>query len=375
MVCMIQGVDDAPVADSSETQRARPARTSSAGGRAGTTNTGADPPESGGRPRRARVSLLWRVLLVNATVFTVAVVALALSPATVSSPIVLRETVILVGGLTAMLLANLFLLRMTLTPLERLLETIRRVEPLRPGPRPAVAGPPEVAELVAAFNSMLGRIEDERRLSATRTLAAQEEERRRVARELHDEVGQMLTAVLLQLERVHADAAPALRAGLREAQDAARASLDAVREISRGLRPELLDDLGLASALRSLARRVTEQTSVPVRHQIDGDLPPLSADVELALYRVAQESLTNVARHAGATSARLRLERGAGRVVLTVADDGEGFADGAGEGSGIGGMRERALQVGAQLDIRSGPDGVAVRLEVPVDEEASPRCP
>ena len=159
---MIQGVDDAPVADSSRTRGAHPVGARSARGRASTTSSIIDPLGSGRRPRRSHVPLLWRVLLVNATVFAVAVVALALSPATVSSPIVLRESVILVGGLTAMLLANLFLLRMTLTPLERLLETIRRVEPLRPGPRPAVAGPPEVAELVAAFNAMLGRIEDER---------------------------------------------------------------------------------------------------------------------------------------------------------------------------------------------------------------------
>jgi two-component system, NarL family, sensor histidine kinase UhpB len=141
-----------------------------------------------------------------------------------------------------------------------------------------------------------------------------------------------------------------------------------VRHIARRLRPEALDDLGLASALRNLSERIGSQAKLPIARSLDPKLPPLSGDAELVVYRVAQEALTNVVRHSGASRADLRLTRSERGVLLTVADDGRGM-DGSAEGGGIAGMRERALLVGASFDIIESPTGGAeVRLDVVAKE-------
>jgi two-component system sensor histidine kinase UhpB len=314
------------------------------------------------------VSLFWRVFLFNAAVFVVGTLVLVVSPATVSFPVELTEAIVLVVGLTTMLLLNLVLVRLSFAPLERLTGLMRRVDLLRPGQRLAVAGPSEVRELGRVFNEMLARLESERRESARRALAAQEAERKRVAQELHDEVGQTLTAVVLRLNDVAARVPPELRAELVDAQEAARSSLDDVRRVARQLRPEALDHLGLASALTALTSRFSEQTRIQVRRSIE-PLPPLSAEAELVLYRVAQESLTNAARHADASQVELRLTRTGSGVELCVTDDGCGLDGGGSDGYGIRGMRERALLVGGELAVsdRAG-GGVEVRLTLPLEE-------
>jgi two-component system sensor histidine kinase UhpB len=313
------------------------------------------------------MSLLWRVFALNAAVFLVGTVVLALSPAPVRLPVTVAEAIVLSVGLLAILLVNLVLVRLSLAPLQRLANAMRRVELLKPRQRLEASGPGEVRELVAVFNDMLERLERERRDSGRRALAAQEAERRRIAQELHDEVGQALTAVLLLLKRL-ADRAPAeLREQVLEAQEAARESLDDVRDVARQLRPEALDDLGLVSALAALTARFTEQTGVRVARRIDARVPPLEDDQELVIYRVAQESLTNVARHAGASRVELRLERTPAGVALRVADDGVGLKSPDGSGYGIRGMRERALAVGAAFSVAEQRDGgVEVMLELPV---------
>jgi two-component system, NarL family, sensor histidine kinase UhpB len=216
-----------------------------------------------------------------------------------------------------------------------------------------------VAELVAVFNQMLDRLEAERQESGQRALRAQEGERARIASGLHDEVGQVLTGVLLQLEG---------EARSEETKAAVRQALEEVRRIARELRPEMLDQLGLVSALTELSRKIAEQSGLRIERRFADDLPPLSDEAELAVYRVAQESLTNVARHAQASHVELALERGAGSVVLRVVDDGRGLGDAAaanGHG-GLRGMRERAVLVGGALAVKRGRDGgVEVRLEVP----------
>jgi two-component system, NarL family, sensor histidine kinase UhpB len=230
------------------------------------------------------------------------------------------------------------------------------------------SGPAEIRELVAVFNDMLDRLEGERRESGRRALAAQEAERKRIARELHDEVGQSLTAVVLLLKRL-ADVAPdELQSHVLEAQEAARESVDDLRDVARQLRPEALDDLGLASALTALAARFSEQTGIPVTRMVSPSLPELENDAELVVYRIAQESLTNVARHAHASHVELRLERAPRGVVLRVVDDGVGIESWNGAGQGLRGMQERALAVGAALSVaRARHGGVEVILELPVD--------
>ena len=310
------------------------------------------------------MSLLWRVFAVNAAVLVVATVALAVSPATVSFPLALTEAIVLTVGLFVSIVVNFLLLRWATRPLERLTHLMRRVDPLRPGSRlPVDEGTPELVKLGVAFNDMLARLELERRESARRALAAQESERRRLSRELHDEVGQALTGVLLELESATGESSSP---HVTEAREGVRASLEAVRAIARHLRPVALDDLGLAAALRGLAVQVARSARFEVERRVESPLPKLSDEEELVVYRIAQEALTNAARHAHAEQVELRLGWRAGALELLVRDDGRGFDPArTAEGAGIRGMRERAVLVGAELWLEASPRwGTEVRLRL-----------
>ncbi|MFJ6212852.1 histidine kinase [Streptomyces sp. NPDC092296] len=317
------------------------------------------------------MSLFWRIFLLNAVVLSAATALLFWAPVTVSVPIVLTEAAVLIGGLGVMLLANAVLLRIGLAPLDRLTRLMTRIDLLRPGQRLPVTGHGEIADVLRTFNEMLERLEAERGDSNARALSAQEAERRRIARELHDEVGQSLTAVLLELKRV-ADRAPAeLRADLYDAQETTRGSLDEVRRLARRLRPGVLDDLGLVSALTALTTDFRTHTGLDIRRRFDPELPELGAEAELVIYRVAQESLTNVARHADAAGAEVALRRTPGGVMLSVRDDGRGLGRSR-EGAGLRGMRERALFVSAELAITSvAGEGTEVTLHVPAADRSS----
>ena len=318
----------------------------------------------------SRLSLFWRVFVTNALFFAIGTAALAVSPATVSFPLAVTEAIVLVIGVGAILVANALLLRLTFRPLERLNALMREIDLLRPGQRLSVAGSGEVAELIRTFNDMLDRLEAERRASSGRALMAQEAERRRIAQELHDEIGQILTAVVLQLKKAAEKAPPEMQAPLLDVQEAARSSLDEVRRIARRLRPGVLDDLGLISALSALANSASEQSDLRVQRRFPERIPALSSEIELVLYRVAQEGLTNAIRHSGASRVELSLHRTATGITLRVADDGQGM-NGAAEGAGLLGMRERAMLVGGSLRIDPSPQGgVELVLEVPTNEGA-----
>jgi two-component system sensor histidine kinase UhpB len=262
-----------------------------------------------------------------------------------------------------MLAVNAVVLRIGLAPLQRLGGAMATADLLRPGARAVVTGPAEVAELISTYNTMLDRLATERAASAARALSAQEGERHRIAQELHDEVGQTLTAVLLQLKRVADQAPEGLREEVHQTQEATRGSLDEIRRIARRLRPGVLEELGLLSALRSLAAEFTTH-GLTVRHHFSADLPPLTEETELVVYRVAQEGLTNTARHSGGDRAELRLRPVTDGVELVVLDNGSGLGS-APEGAGISGMRERALLIGAGLVLESGPEqGTRIRLRI-----------
>lgn len=311
--------------------------------------------------------MLWRVFLATAVVWITAVALLAWTPVTVHRVATPRELVVLAVGLMVMLAVEFTLLRRVLGPLRRLATLMRAVEPAQPGRRaePPSSGGAEVVALAEALNSMLDRLEDERRESGRRALVAQEGERARVARELHDEVGQTLTAVALR-----AELAARRQAGQNEAlAEIARTvlrSLEDVHRIGRELRPAALDDLGLSNALIVLSSQLERQSGVRVRRNFDGDLPSLPREVELVVYRVAQEALTNALRHAECTDVTVSLESADERVLLTVGDNGRGLPERRREG-GLGGMRERAMLIGAELEIRSQRgQGTEILLRVPV---------
>ena len=309
------------------------------------------------------IPLFWRLFIPNACVLAAACVVLIIEPANGRIPA-------LVGGLAVMLAVNLILMRRATGPLTRLIETMRGVDPLRPGHRTTATGPPsEVSMLSHAFNEMLDRIETERRESARRELLAQEAERRRVAAELHDEIGQGLTAMLLDLDRTVAAAPEAQREPVMRTREVAAQLLEDVRRLARSLRPEVLDELGLVPALTNLCDRLGARTGVEIELARNGELPSLGADLQLVIYRIAQESLTNVIRHAKASRADVRLTGGPGRVQLSVADDGVGIDAPAKAGNGIRGMRERAVLVGGQLAVgRSPAGGTEVALTIPLEE-------
>jgi two-component system sensor histidine kinase UhpB len=312
--------------------------------------------------------LFWRVFAVNAALLALATLLLLFTPVTVSRPVRLTEALVLVIGFGLALAANVVLLRRAFSPLEELAQRMETVDLLEPGQRLPTGAGGMVGRVVHAFNEMLDRLENERHESGRRALAAQEAERLRIARGLHDEVGQVLTGVLLQLDAVADAIAADRRDELVETKQAVRQALEEVRRISSELRPEMLEHLGLVSALTELATTFSRLSAIPIERRFAAELPPLTADAELAVYRIAQESLTNVARHAGARRVTIALELGADSVVLLVADDGHGFAGGAApEGhGGLRGMRERAVLVGGTLDIGPGRDGgVEIRLEVP----------
>jgi two-component system sensor histidine kinase UhpB len=311
--------------------------------------------------------LFWRVFGTNAAVLLLAFLGLVFAPVTVSVPPHLKELIVLAIGLLLVLALTLLLLRSAFRPLDELAETMRRHDPLSPGLRARVDGEPDVAVLAATFNEMLERLESERRDSAHRALIVQEGERRRIARELHDEVGQTLTGVMLQVEGLAAAIPDELREQLDELRETARLGTEEVRRIARRLRPDALEDLGLQSALAALATRIAEQAHIRIGRHLDGQLT-LTEPQELVVYRVAQEALTNVARHAKAEHVQLRLDHGRGHAVLIVRDDGCGLGPRADSSAhGIRGMRERAMLIGAQLAIGPAPErGTEVKLTIPL---------
>jgi two-component system sensor histidine kinase UhpB len=303
----------------------------------------------------------------TAAVMIAAAGVLALSPATIHRAITTDELIGLLAGLATMLVADLLFLHRALAPLRRVTTLMSSVDLSRPGTRIGEVrwACREFGLVAEAFDAMLARLEAERLEASRRALAAREGERLRVARELHDELGQTLTATALRAESVLANTGTQAQA-LGEIVEALQQSLSEVRRIARELRPEALDDLGLINALIALCTRISSGGGPWIDRSFAPDLPTLGPEADLVIYRVAQEALTNALRHANPRRVTVELGRDNERVVLAVRDDGGGLPDPLREGAGVAGMRERALLVGAQLEIRGAPGGGAeVRLAVP----------
>ncbi|HEX7300257.1 MAG TPA: sensor histidine kinase [Solirubrobacteraceae bacterium] len=315
-----------------------------------------------------RPALLTQVLTVNALLITATVFAASVATSFHSEPLIERKRfLVLVAALMAMVLINGWLLRRRFAPLEELIAAMERVDF---GGRDSRAGIPtanvqEVIRLHQAFDRMLERVEAERARTATAVLQAQEGERARLARDLHDEANQALTGVLLRLEATAQDAPEALREELRETQAVATRAMGELVRLARELRPSALDDLGLGAALRTqvaeFGRRAGVSANLALPPAGVEDLPP---EEQLVVYRVVQEGLSNVARHAGAHSVSVVVERPSGGTVVRVTDDGEGFRSGARvPGLGLAGMRERAVLAGGSLEVDSAP-GAGTTIEL-----------
>ena len=205
----------------------------------------------------------------------------------------------------------------------------------------------------------------------------QEDERRRLARELHDGIGQTLTALKNQIARLHikhADADPQLVAGLADSVELGSTALNDTRELSRLLRPAVLDDLGLQAALTWLARTLGQRTDMDIAADCDPEDQRLQPEIETLVFRIVQESLTNVIKHAGVSEARVRIEKSGAVLRASVTDAGAGFetsqALGSARnpaGSGLRGMQDRVELFGGKLGLRSAPgSGTVVELTVPL---------
>jgi signal transduction histidine kinase len=203
-----------------------------------------------------------------------------------------------------------------------------------------------------------------------RVVAGQELERRRLARELHDETGQALTSILLGLKQVEEASSPeSARAAAAELREQIVDTLQNVRRLAVELRPSALDDFGLAPALERLAEAFGEQSGIAVDIQTNLDSQRLAPEVETALYRIVQEALTNVAKHAEATRVSIVVTRRENSVTAVIEDDGQGFGAGGGTGDGLGlvGMKERVGLLGGRLALESTEGaGTTVVAEVPV---------
>jgi signal transduction histidine kinase len=219
-------------------------------------------------------------------------------------------------------------------------------------------------------------VSDYRRLQnfSEGALRATEEERQRIARELHDDTAQRLATLILRIRRLAQEADAEARAGLLEdIRDEIVDAAEGVKRMARGLRPPEIEELGLALAITAHVRGLREGASFIVDTELGAVDQDLNVTAKLALYRIVQEALSNARRHAGATRVRVRLFREGAMVVAEVADNGRGFLSSRavekGGGLGLVGMRERATMVGGRLTVESEPGkGTTVRVAVPVQE-------
>ncbi len=304
------------------------------------------------------------VVLVTLTLFTASVVAgLDLSVSDQRWQFIVLGLVILLT-----FCVNIWMLQRRFGPLEHLIDKIERIDPAEPSTF-ELAGDPveEINRLAGSFHRLLQRIDEERRRSGKLVLRAQEEERRRVARDLHDEVNQALTAILLRLEALAQDT-PELAAEVGELKRLALQAMDELLNLARQLRPTALDDHGLVPALEAQLKGFGERTGIDATLRTSGDPGALDEERQTVVYRVAQEALTNAGRHAGADNVEVELMAADGGAELHVRDDGAGFDPAADRNGGLGleGMAERARLVGGELDLRSSPgSGTELTLRLP----------
>jgi two-component system, NarL family, sensor histidine kinase UhpB len=275
-------------------------------------------------------------------------------------------------SIVLLLIVNMILLRRRFSPLETLIARLEEIDPAQPTsqfviPRTNVE---EVERLAIAFRRLLKRIEDERRRSGRLVLRAQEEERRRLARDLHDEVNQALTAILLRLQALSEEAPEPLAPQIAALKTLVNQAMEELLRLARQLRPTSLDDLGLIAAIEGQLARFSDQTGIQTALHSEGTPEAITEDQQTVLYRVVQEALSNTAQHSGATYVdfELRVFPSHG-VELRVRDNGQGFEAGRqadGGGIGLSGMAERARLVGGELTVTSSPGtGTRVRLYIP----------
>lgn len=289
-----------------------------------------------------------------------------------------------VAGGVLSIIVNRFVVDRALKPLDDIVATAEHV---RAGDLTARTGVDplrdrELEQIVVSFNGALDRVQsDGARIKelVNRVIAAQEDERKRIARELHDDTSQVLFAQLLRVSAMKNSDNPEVREFAESLETMLAESMEAVRRLGHELRPPSLDDLGLPEATEALVQRMADRSYVDIEYEYNGSRNRLEQEVELVLYRVAQEALTNMWKHAHATKARVVLTTNEDGAELIVEDNGRGFnpdaknpSDGRGLGLGIFGMQERVDLVGGILEVAGNRDpGTRVRAWIPVNDTST----
>ena len=322
------------------------------------------------RKRRRGDSLIGQVVVANVVLVTLTLVAASLVTGLDHAGSDSTGQ-LLVLGLVLLLtfLVNLWMLQKRFAPLEHLIDRIEEVDPAAPASLHLGGGrAKEIDRLGRSFNQLLERVDAERRRSSHLVLRAQEEERTRVARDLHDEVNQALTAILLRLEALDQDVPPEQRDDVSQLKALTTQAMDELLNLARQLRPTALDDHGLVPAIEAQVRGFGDRTGIHANLETHGDPTELDGEKQTVIYRIAQEALANAGRHAGASRVDVTLTAAGEGARLRVADDGSGFDPVAARRGGLGleGMAERAKLVGGELDLRSAPGaGTEITLRLP----------
>lgn len=282
---------------------------------------------------------------------------------------------ITLGWLVSVVL-NFVVLQIAFRPLMHLGRVMRQVQAGESSLRAPLTGVDSQADQLArTFNMVLDALDEASRLRASQIINAQEQERQRIARELHDETSQVLTSLLISLavleESVETQEA---RERIADTRALAHSTLRAVRNLSIDLRPSALDDLGLLPALRWYVKEYQKKCSIVVDFQSTGFKQRLPAEMETALYRIVQECLTNTAKHANARKVSITLKEDWERVYATIVDDGQGFdyeallkTPNQERGLGLAGMHERAVLLDGELTIHSvAGHGTTIEVSIPL---------
>jgi two-component system sensor histidine kinase UhpB len=320
-------------------------------------------------PRRDD-SLIGQVVAANVVLVALTLIAASLAAGLSELHEERWQLLVLALALVLTFCVNLWMLQRRFRPLDSLISRIERIDPAEPATFELEQGDPvaEIDRLSRSFKRLLDGIQAERKRSGQLVMRAQEEERRRLARDLHDEVNQALTAILLRLEALAQDAPPEREAEVAELKRLVNQAMEELLNLARQLRPSALDDHGLVPAIDAQLKRFSARSGVEVRMTAKGDPSNLGEDAQTAIYRTAQEALSNIGHHAGATAVEVDLSVDGSRGELRVRDNGAGFDPSQSPNGGLGltGMAERARLVGGELNVRSSPGGgttVTLRIE------------
>ena len=330
------------------------------------------------------VPLFYRILLANVSIVVLGAVAgTYVTATTILDPeLPSRFELMLLFGATGAVLSvavNYVVLRAAFEPLdqlERLSESVRDGD-LSARAAPVTLSDPQIGRLIDTFNATLDELEQNQRRQrelVTEVIDAQERERKRIARELHDDTAQILFAQLLSITALKSSRSEAVQQAAENLEPMTVEAIEGVRRLALELRPPALDDLGVREAIADLIQRMGEKSGIAIVGNLQVSRERFPPEIELVLYRVTQEALTNVAKHAQATRVAVTLTRDEDRVTLVVEDNGIGFDVGAvtgrderGLGLGLFGMVERAALVGGTLDVHAAPrKGTRITLSIPL---------